>query len=335
LTTLVRHLLLAAAALVVVIAEPAAAIDVHAHRGGALKRGKPIAAENSMSAFKSARARGASVIELDVHVSKDHVPLVIHDATLDRTTDCGGVVADHTAREIGACRLDVLGTAGVYKRVPKSRQRVPRLAAVLGWAKKNRVRLNVELKNSPNEPGYDSSSRAVRYQLDAIGASHIPKRLVLVQSFFRGHLAMARKRGYTTSLITFQGANRRAVSLARSGGHRVIEPQWPVGRALVKRAHAAGRKVIPYTLQKRSTVMAAAAAGVDGIITDDPTVARRAVRCFSADRRYRVARRQLAAARRALKRAKSRTGKRRAAARVRAAQRKVAKTRLARGRACA
>jgi glycerophosphoryl diester phosphodiesterase len=335
LTPLLRHLLLAAAALAAATAEPAAAIDVHAHRGGALKRGVPIAFENSLSAFKSARSRGASVIELDVHVSKDGVPFLMHDATLDRTTDCGGAVAELAARQIAKCHLDLRGTNDVFSRARQSKRRVPRLSAVLHWAKKRGVRLNIEINNYPTEPSYDPTSPFVKAELNAIGRSHIPKRLVLIQSFLPGNLAPARRRGYRTALITFAGANSRAIALAKSGGHKVIEPEWPVSRAFVKRAHAAGRKVIPFTLDKRSSVMAAAAAGVDGIVTDDPTQARRALRCFSAGRRYRLAQRQLAAAQRALKNARGGAAKRRAAARVKAAQRRVAKTRRARRRACA
>jgi glycerophosphoryl diester phosphodiesterase len=277
------------------------------------------------------------VVELDVHVSKDGVPFVMHDGTLDRTTDCSGPVADHGAAEIARCRIDLLGTNDVFRQAPGSKEPVPRLSAVLRWAKGAGVRLNVEINHYPNEPSYDTGSGFVNAELDAIDASGIPKRQILLQSFLPGNLDPARQRGYTTALITVSGANAQALSLARSGGYEVLEPQWPVQDAagFVTRAHAAGRKVIPYTLDTRARVMAAAAAGVDGIITDDPPMARAALRCFAADRPYRAALRQLAAARAALKRAHGRAAKRRAAARVKAAQRKVANTKRARTRACA
>ena len=97
-----RHLALAAVAFAAT-APSAYAIDLHAHRGGGLEDGTPIAYENSLSAFKGAPGRGADVVELDVHVSNDGVPFVMHDGTLDRTTDCSGPVADHTAAEIDGC----------------------------------------------------------------------------------------------------------------------------------------------------------------------------------------------------------------------------------------
>jgi glycerophosphoryl diester phosphodiesterase len=325
-----------AIAVLAVCAPAAEALDIYAHRGGTLHRGAPVRLENSLSAFKRARAAGADVVELDVHVSKDGVPFVIHDGTLGRTTNCGGPVADHTAAQIAKCVINVFGTGNVFKRAPRSKEHVPRLAAVLRWAKRSGVRLDVEINHYPNEPSYDPRSRIVNAELDAIGASGIPKRQILLQSFLPGNLDPARRRGYTTALITFEGANARALSLARSGGYRVLEPQWPVANAagFVRRAHAAGRKVIPYTINSRSAVVAARAAGVDGIITDDPPFAAAAI-CDDARRVFRAAGRRVAAARAALRRAHGTAAKKRAAARLRAAQRKLTRARRARTQACA
>src|SRR5918911_1527211 len=111
---LLRNLAIAAVASAATAA-PAPALDLHAHRGGTLQNGTPVAYENSLSAFKAAPGLGADVVELDVHVSHDGVPFVMHDGTLDRTTDCTGPVADHTAAEIDACHIDRLGTTDVFK----------------------------------------------------------------------------------------------------------------------------------------------------------------------------------------------------------------------------
>lgn len=333
--TLALQLCIAAAALAAT-APAAAALDVHAHRGGGLRDGKPVALENSLSAFKSAPGRGADVVELDVHVSKDGVPFVMHDGTLDRTTDCSGPVADHTAADLDDCHIDVLGTNDVFKKAPGSHEPVPRLAAVLRWAKPEGARLNIEINHYPTEPSYDPGPGFVNAELDAIDASGIAKDKVLLQSFLPGNLDPAEQRGYTTALITFSGANAQALSLAKSGGYDVLEPQWPVDDAagFVKRAHAAGRTVVPYTLDRRSEVRAARAAGVDGLITDDPPLARRAVRCYDADVVLHAAQRRLAAAKAAARRAHGAAAKRRAAARVKAAKRQLAKTKGARSRAC-
>jgi glycerophosphoryl diester phosphodiesterase len=326
------------AIVVLAVGAPAAsALDLHAHRGGGLSKGKPVALENALSAFKTAHSREADVVELDVHVSKDGVPFVVHDGTLDRTTDCAGPTADLTAAQLDDCHVDLLGTTDVFRQAPGSTGSIPRLAAVLRWAKDSGTRLNIEINHYPNEPSYDTSGAFVEAELDAVDRSGIPKSQVLMQSFLPGNLDPAEARGYTTALITFQGGNAQALSLAKSGGYDVLEPQWPVAdaAAFVRDAHAAGRKVIPYTLDRRSEVRAARIAGVDGIITDDPQLAAGELRCYAADVVLGKAQNKLAAAKRALKKAKGRAAKRRAAARVKKARAQVAKAKRARSRACA
>ena len=75
---------------------------VFAHRGGA-----KLAPENTMPAFDNGMALGADGLEIDVHLSADGIPVVIHDPTLDRTTDRTGPVrgADRGGAGPGRCRL--------------------------------------------------------------------------------------------------------------------------------------------------------------------------------------------------------------------------------------
>jgi glycerophosphoryl diester phosphodiesterase len=334
--TLSRQIALAAViAAVLATAPSAAALDLHAHRGGGLTNGKPVALENALSTFKTAPKRGADVVELDVHVSKDGVPFVIHDGTLDRTTDCKGPVADLSAAQLDGCHIDSLGTTDVFKSAPGSTEPVPRLAAVLRWAKSAGARLNIEINHYPNEPSYDTTDAFVNAELDAIDKSGIPKSRLLLQSFLPGNLDPAEARGYRTALITFSGANGQALALAKSGGYDVLEPQWPVDAAFVASAHSAGRTVVPFTLDTQRDVMAARGAGVDGIITDDLPRAQAALRCYAADVKYKAAQRKLAAAKKAAKRAKGKNAKKKAAKKVKAAERALAKARVARTKACA
>src|SRR4051794_10728457 len=146
----------------------AEALQLHAHRGGGLTNGKPTGLENALSTFKTAKKRGADVVELDVHVSKDGVPFVIHDGTLDRTTDCEGPVADASADKLDTCHVDTLGSTDVFKPAPGSTETLPRLAEVLRWARGAGARLNIEINHYPNEPSYDTTDRFVYAELDAI-----------------------------------------------------------------------------------------------------------------------------------------------------------------------
>ncbi len=108
-----------------------------AHRGASGS-----APENTFSAFDRAVALGFPDIELDVHVSRDGVPVVIHDPTLDRTTDGHGAVAETPFAAIAA--LD----AGAWFGAEFAGQRVPSLEAVFA-AYVGRARFTVEIK-APN-----------------------------------------------------------------------------------------------------------------------------------------------------------------------------------------
>src|SRR6187549_1440186 len=68
---------------------------VFAHRGGSA-----LAPENTLAAFELGLRVGADGIELDVHLSADGVPVVVHDPTLERTTNAVGPVAARTAAEL-------------------------------------------------------------------------------------------------------------------------------------------------------------------------------------------------------------------------------------------
>lgn len=106
-----------------------------AHRGFSGK-----APENTMAAFKLALEQPyVHWMELDVHLSKDDVPVVIHDSTLKRTTNGKGDVRDRTAEQLG--KLD----AGSWFDRRFSSEGVPTLDQVLALAA-GRCRLNVELK---------------------------------------------------------------------------------------------------------------------------------------------------------------------------------------------
>ena len=79
-------------------------VNIVGHRGA-----KAEAPENTIAGFMHAAAIGLDSIELDVHLTRDHQVVVIHDATVDRTTNASGAVADFTAAELAA--MDARGTS--------------------------------------------------------------------------------------------------------------------------------------------------------------------------------------------------------------------------------
>ncbi|MDH7569578.1 MAG: glycerophosphodiester phosphodiesterase family protein, partial [Armatimonadota bacterium] len=105
-----------------------------AHRGAS-----GAAPENTLAAFRRALELGVPMLELDVHRSADGTIVVLHDATVDRTTDGSGAVAQMTLNEIR--RLD----AGVKKGPQFAGERIPTLAEVCALAR-GRAFLFVEVK---------------------------------------------------------------------------------------------------------------------------------------------------------------------------------------------
>jgi len=284
-----RALLLAVLLALLAPAAAPAAIAVHGHRGGPYVDGRPAFAENTMPAFRRA-AEDGFVLELDVKLTKDRVPVVIHDASLDRTTSCAGPVAALTAAELAArCRADVLGVPGNPSGLPTvpagdAAVPVPALAEVLAFARDREARVNVEIKNLPTDGDFDPSPAYAQTVLDVLDAAAIPKALVVVQSFSPANLDVAEQRGYATALLTLNPTNEGAVETAKGRGYEWISPGVPVGAQTVSRAHAEGLRVVPYTADTGAEIRAAAAAHVDELISNDPTAAARVLDAVAPQR---------------------------------------------------
>jgi glycerophosphoryl diester phosphodiesterase len=109
---------------------------IFAHRGSAGTH-----PENTMEAFKEGERAGAHGLELDVQLSKDGEVVVIHDETVDRTTNGKGFIKDLTLKEIK--KLDA---SHKYKKFLQ-KVRVPTLREVFEWMRNNEMICNIELKN--------------------------------------------------------------------------------------------------------------------------------------------------------------------------------------------
>ncbi|WRP05204.1 glycerophosphodiester phosphodiesterase [Rossellomorea aquimaris] len=111
---------------------------IFAHRGSAGTH-----PENTMDAFYEAERVGADGIELDVQLTKDGEIVVIHDETVDRTTNGKGFVKDYTLKEIQKLQANFKFKSKLFKK-----NRVPSLREVFQWLKGNDMLCNIELKNS-------------------------------------------------------------------------------------------------------------------------------------------------------------------------------------------
>lgn len=257
----------------------AATPQIHAHRGGTVVNGKAKYPEESLAAYENA-ARNAFVLEADAKLTEDGLPVAIHDATLDRTTTCSGEVRALTLAQLAPCRIDF----------PAGRPaRVITIRSLLAYAKQAGAQVNLEIKNVPTDPDYDSTSAFANKVMDAVIATHFPRGQLIIQSFIAANLDVARQRlpGVTTSLLAVQVLNEPYLQTAADNNYDFISPEWPVSADYVSRAHAMGLDVVPFTLDTAADVRAARDAGVDALITDDPLMAARALglrppRFFSA-----------------------------------------------------
>jgi glycerophosphoryl diester phosphodiesterase len=140
---------------------------IAAHRGGAA-----LAPENSLTAFRGALALGADALELDVHLSADGEPVVIHDATLERTTTGHGAVGDATLAQLRALQLKARD-GGV---TPDT---VPTLAEVLDLAAPSAAEVLPEIKTAGGGRRYPGIEEKV---LALLGARRFGERAT-IQAF--------------------------------------------------------------------------------------------------------------------------------------------------------
>lgn len=233
-----------------------------AHRG--FKEKYP---ENTLAAFQAAMDTGAPMIELDVTLSRDRKLLVIHDATLDRTTNGHGSVHDHTLEELK--QLD----AGSWFHADFAGERLPELGEVLDLVK-GRVVTNIEIKSNAYESHHPPD--AIEKQVVALIKQKKLQDSALISSFDIDILAQiaSLEDPPAIALISKSPADSRTVELCTRlnmfswhPDHRVVKQNQ------VQKMHAAGIKVFPYNVDTFEDFAEMRKMKVDGVITDDPHLA--------------------------------------------------------------
>jgi glycerophosphoryl diester phosphodiesterase len=207
--------------------------------------------ENTLLSFQRAVDLGADWVELDVHRSRDGVLVVIHDETLERTTNGTGWVADHTLAELQ--RLD----AG-------QGQRIPTLDDVLDWARQHGVGVDIEVKNAPPEAVIDAVRRAGL--LDKVLISSFDHPLVQRTGRLEPRLPVG---------LLYAHRAIDPVQMAHAAGASMLLPQWPyVVAEDVEAIHAAGLQVGTWATSDPAALAALVGMGVDAIATNHPDVLR-------------------------------------------------------------
>lgn len=238
---------------------------VYAHRGASA-----YAPENTLAAFELAIQQNADVIELDVKLTADQQVVVIHDQTVNRTTNGAGRVSDFSLSDIRKLN------AGYKYKDQYPQERVPTLEEVLELCK-GRILLNIELSN------YANPLDRLPYETDKRIKHHQLQEQIIISSF------------HPVTLLRFRRLEPKMPIgfLARSGYSGFLSRSW-LGRVLVQydalhpekrdvnpdlinQARRSGYKVIPFTVNKPEEMKKLITLGVDGLITDDPQLARKVI----------------------------------------------------------
>ncbi|WP_186578287.1 glycerophosphodiester phosphodiesterase [Aquibacillus kalidii] len=231
---------------------------IFAHRGAS-----KLAPENTMPAFDLAYQMGADGIETDVQLTKDHVPVLIHDENVRRTTDGTGFVQDYTLEELQ--KLD----AGSWFSEHYAGTTIISLDQFLSWIKDKNLKINIELKN--NVIDYKNLEKIV-YDL-------LKKYDVLTRTVISTFNAESVKRlegidkDLTTAFLT-SSKIKDLVGYSKNLGATGLHIRYRLlNRSIVRNAHSNNMYVATYTVNRPTQIMRCFKLGCHAIFTDVPHVA--------------------------------------------------------------
>lgn len=231
-------------------------MDIIGHRG--FKRLYP---ENTMVSFKAASTFPIEGIECDVHLTGDKVPVIIHDAELDRTTDGKGKVSAYTWKELQ--ELD----AGRYFDEKFKGERIPSLYELTDWLEENTLTLHLELKEQAETNDAEFIQRCLR----PLREKSLLKRTV-ISTFCHRYIREIKRNEpmLQTALLTktpFRRGGKYADKVLADGIHIRHGVQASMYYGPWKRQ---GLTVRAYNVKKEQDYFRCLRSGVTGIITDDP-----------------------------------------------------------------
>ena len=233
-------------------------------------RGSPLRfPENTLASYRAAVEAGAGGIELDVHLTRDGHPVVMHDPVVDRTTDGSGPIARKTLREIRT--LDAGYRADTNGHFP-----VPTLAEVL--EEFPGVAVNIDIKDR-DRPGAEAAVLGVLHRAGACGRVLVASAHHAVLRRFRrlagGEVATGASRFeigvfLLLSVLRLEGLARpRYAALqvpVRYRGLPIVTPRF------VAAAHSRGARVDVWTVDEPGEMRSMLDLGVDAVMTDRPEV---------------------------------------------------------------
>jgi glycerophosphoryl diester phosphodiesterase len=243
-----------------------------AHRGASA-----YAPEHTLAAYRLGERMKGDYIEIDVQMTKDGHLIVMHDETVDRTTNGSGRVKDLTLAEIKALDAGSWFNEAYpeYAKPEYAGLRVPTLEEVIREFRKG-SRYYIETKSPELYPGMEEKLLEI---LDRYGLTHkeaLKKRQVIIQSFSRESLLKVHRLNPDIPLVQLYDAEASG-SITDEELRTVKEYAIGIGpnyrridREVVRRAHRHGLAVNPYTVNSKEEMRRLIGWGVDGIITNHP-----------------------------------------------------------------
>jgi glycerophosphoryl diester phosphodiesterase len=232
-------------------------VMVIAHRGFSGQ-----APENTLASFKKAIESGSDMIELDVRLSKDGQVVVVHDNTIDKTTNGRGKVADYTLKELK--QFD----AGSWFAPQFSGEQIPTLKEVLESAK-GRILVNIEIKNESlgQYAVTDLADRALREVKKAEMADR-----VIFSSFYPSALARIKERDPRIWVaLLYNRSWNYLPEITRGNPFSILNLRNSyLTKDKIAKIHREGMRVNVYTVNSEEEMEQFVGWGIDGIITNHP-----------------------------------------------------------------
>jgi len=229
---------------------------VQAHRGGRAEYD-----DNALGGFKMCRSRGIKGFELDVRYTKDCVLVVMHDESLDRTTNGKGRVEDTTFSDL--CKL----------RLKKSSEQVPSLSEVLmSMGSCEDIFVEIEMKAGPSEFYTPYVLEDYCRRLNDMTKVLMKPGTYAFTCFNEKTLATMRKVDPDAPLGFIVGGPLEDAHIAKAKelGCCSVAPRVGTTKEMVEKAHKAGLTVCLWMCQDKATWDECAAVGADRVTTDFP-----------------------------------------------------------------
>ena len=232
---------------------------IYGHRGAS-----GYAPENTLEAFELAAKMGADGVELDVHLTRDGIPVVTHDERVERVSNGTGRVAEMTLKELKALRFN-----RTHPEYPFAR--IPTLQEVFDLLRPTTLGINIELKNSLIDyPGLEE-------KVIDLAAKGFDLKRVIFSSF--SHRSMVRVKEADQSLtcgLLYEASMIRPWDYARRLGMDALHPHYsevllPGGECA--QAHREGIRVHTWTVNDPEDMAAVMREGADVLITNVPDLA--------------------------------------------------------------